>query len=282
MSWFRKLFGGGEGPSEPIRDLVAAVSPLVVPALRMRVSKTPTRSHIGGDPNLPADTPWPERNGRRLTLLARVSLPEVHQAQRIPWLPPDGALLFFYDVDEQPWGFDPKDRGGAAVLHVADLPAPVHVFETAGSREGVLGARNVAFHRVESLPSLERAQEHGLLLDLSKAEIDAYFQLPPRMHVPGPEHQVGGWPAPIQADEMEFEAQLASSGISGGDAAGAESAEVARHEAAAKGWRLLLQLDSDGDMDVMWGDAGMLYFWVREPEAAAGRFENVWVVLQCH
>jgi uncharacterized protein YwqG len=47
-------------------------------------------------------------------------------------------------------------------------------------------------------------------------------------------------------------------------------------------WRLLLQLDSDEHMDVMWGAAGMLYFWVREQEAAAGRFENVWVILQCH
>lgn len=142
MSWFGKLFGRGD---KPVRDLVAAVSPLVVPALRMRVSKTPTRSHIGGDPNLPADTPWPERNGRRLALLARVSLSEVQQAQRLTWLPPDGALLFFYDVDEQPWGFDPKDRGGAAVLHVPDLPAPLTVFEEPGARGGVLGARNVSF-----------------------------------------------------------------------------------------------------------------------------------------
>lgn len=142
MSWFGKLFGGGD---KPVRDLVAAVSPLVVPALRMRVSKTPTRSHIGGDPNLPADTPWPERNGRRLALLARVSLSEIQQAQRLTWLPPDGALLFFYDVDEQRWGFDPKDRGGAAVLHVPDLPAPLTVFEEPGARGGVLGARNVSF-----------------------------------------------------------------------------------------------------------------------------------------
>lgn len=279
MSWFGKLFGGGGKPSKPVRDLVA-VSPLVVPAVRMRVSRTPTRSHIGGDPNLPADMPWPERNGRRLTLLARVSLSEVQQAQRLTWLPHEGALLFFYDVDEQPWGFDPKDRGGAAVLLMPDLPAPVTVFEEAGARGSVLGARNVAFHPVDSLPSLERAQAHGLLMDLSNAETDAYFQLPPRMYGPGPEHQVGGWPAPIQADEMEFEAQLAWSGISTDEVSGADATDAARHEAVAKDWRLLLQLDSDGDM--MWGDAGMLYFWVRKQEAAAGRFDNAWAILQCH
>lgn len=32
----------------------------------------------------------------------------------------------------------------------------------------------------------------------------------------------------------------------------------------------------------MWGDAGILYFWVREQEAAAGRFDNAWAILQCH
>ena len=31
----------------------------------------------------------------------------------------------------------------------------------------------------------------------------------------------------------------------------------------------------------MWGDCGMIYFWVREPEARSGNFANAWLVLQC-
>lgn len=46
-------------------------------------------------------------------------------------------------------------------------------------------------------------------------------------------------------------------------------------------WRLLLQLDSDDASDMMWGDSGILYFWIREADARAGDFSNVWVILQC-
>jgi hypothetical protein len=34
-------------------------------------------------------------------LLARISLAELRRVLVIPWLPVDGALRFFYDVDEQ-------------------------------------------------------------------------------------------------------------------------------------------------------------------------------------
>ena len=49
----------------------------------------------------------------------------------------------------------------------------------------------------------------------------------------------------------------------------------------AADWRLLLQLDSDDGVDFMWGDAGVLYFWIREADARAMRFDRVWLVLQC-
>lgn len=52
--------------------------------------------------------------------------------------------------------------------------------------------------------------------------------------------------------------------------------------AGASNWRLLLQFDSDDDLGVMWGDAGVIYYWVEAPAALAGRFENAWVILQCH
>lgn len=42
-----------------------------------------------------------------------------------------------------------------------------------------------------------------------------------------------------------------------------------------------MQVDSDDDLGVMWGDAGMLYFWVEESAARAGDFSNAWVILQC-
>ena len=44
---------------------------------------------------------------------------------------------------------------------------------------------------------------------------------------------------------------------------------------------LLLQLDTDDDAGMTWGDCGMLYFWITKQDLEAGRFENTWMVLQC-
>ena len=33
---------------------------------------------------------------------------------------------------------------------------------------------------------------------------------------------------------------------------------------------------------MMWGDVGTLHCWIREPDARAGDFSGVWLILQCH
>ncbi|MCX6878962.1 MAG: DUF1963 domain-containing protein [Verrucomicrobia bacterium] len=46
-------------------------------------------------------------------------------------------------------------------------------------------------------------------------------------------------------------------------------------------WSLLFQMDTDDDLKIMWGDAGMIYFWVRRDDARKLKFDNTWVILQC-
>ena len=53
-----------------------------------------------------------------------------------------------------------------------------------------------------------------------------------------------------------------------------------RKSSSAADWRLLLQLDTDNDAGMMWGDTGVLYFWIREQDARAKDFSKVWVILQ--
>jgi uncharacterized protein YwqG len=31
----------------------------------------------------------------------------------------------------------------------------------------------------------------------------------------------------------------------------------------------------------MWGDAGMLYYWIRKQDLAEDRFDRIWMALQC-
>jgi uncharacterized protein YwqG len=45
-------------------------------------------------------------------------------------------------------------------------------------------------------------------------------------------------------------------------------------------WVLLLQIDTDDALNMMWEDGGLLYFWVRRRDALRGDFSNAWMILQ--
>lgn len=50
----------------------------------------------------------------------------------------------------------------------------------------------------------------------------------------------------------------------------------------AAGWQLLLQLDSDDQAGMMWGDCGRLYFWLRRTDLIRRAFNRTHLVLQCY
>jgi uncharacterized protein YwqG len=214
-----------------------------------------------------------------LTFLARLSLAEMAVVGVLPWLPDSGALLFFYDTDPQPWGFDPAHRGGAAVLAVPDAPL-FGSEENVTAGESRLPRRYVGFTPITSLPSWERPQVDGL--ELSEEELELLDELTSRPYAGGPAHQVGGYPIPIQGDQMEVECQLASHGIAVGDPSGYIGPAADALKPGAAEWRLLLQLDSDDQLDLMWGDGGKIYFWVPEAAARRGDFTGAWLILQCY
>ena len=259
-----------------MRDLQSLASSLAVPGVHAVAVSEPSKSHFGGSPNLPSSTDWPEWHDRKLGFLARISLPDLQRVRRIDWLPTDGALLFFYDVDEQPWGFDPKHRGGCAVLHVPDLESPAMA---ATNTDELFPQVGINFRFIETLPSTERPEVE--VLSLSDQEFDEYWKLRDAAFQGLPKHQLTGLPTPVQGDYMELECQLVSNGVYCGDSSGYNGPRAKELEGGASDWRLLLQLDTDDDAGVMWGDCGTLYFWVQAQDAAEGRFENAWLILQC-
>jgi uncharacterized protein YwqG len=239
-----------------------ALAALAVPSVRL----TPTRaaaslpmgaSRLGGSPDVPLGFEWPTRSGRALTFLTQLALADV----RAPALPATGWLLFFYDAELQPWGFDPADDGCAPVIHVdvardqlTRCPHP-EVADDAGP---------FARCAVELTASLDLAgPEDSLLVDagipLTDDEANAYDAQV--NGDPSPYHHLIGHPQLIQGD-MRRELD----DVAGGGAP----------------WHLLLQLDSDEDgPGWMWGDLGRLYFWIRADDLAARRFDRVWLILQC-
>ena len=216
---------------------------------------------------------WPQKDSQRLPFLASIDLASLANVLRLDWLPREGRLLFFYDSKNQPWGFDPKDQGSWAVLHV-DAP-------TAGlPASSKLPLQFIEPYLISSLPSYERPQFEAL--NLTEEQGEALMSLGDAAFGDAPRHQISGYPHPIQGDTMELECQLASNGIYVGEPAGYESEKARALADGARDWRLLLQFDSDDALKLMWGDAGIVYFWIREQDAHAGRFDKVWLVLQCH
>jgi uncharacterized protein YwqG len=276
---FDQLLGKKAEAAAP-RDLAALLAPLAMPAVHVDKTDLPSLSHFGGEPNLPDDISWPELRGEKLGFLARLSLTEIRQAYAVSWLPMTGALLFFYDMVNQPWGYDPKDRGGSVVLVVPDLAQKVAPLDL--GPEGTTSPfphRNIAFNRIDVFPGSQRAAVRQL--QLSDTEVDEMAELEDAVFDSKPKHQISGFPSAEQNDMMELECQLVTNGLYCGDSSGYKDPRAEELGRGADQWKLLFQFDTDDELDNMWGDAGLIYFWVEERAARSGDFSNTWLVLQC-
>jgi hypothetical protein len=217
----------------PMRDVSAMTGGLTKPAIHVIVQEEGSLSHFGGSPHLPAEITWPHRNENRLTFLARISLSEVHRTAIIDWLPDSGALLFFYDIEQQPWGFDPKDRGAWAVLHVPDLAGPVASANP--SEDSPLPFKSIGFRAMNSFPSYERDEVASL--GFTNGEADKYAEISDLPYQRKPKHQISGYPAPVQGDSMELESQLVSNGLYCGDSTGYNDPRAQSLQSEAHRWR---------------------------------------------
>ena len=278
--WF-----GRRRPELP-RELDPRLRSLAAPAVHLTHSQAPSRSYFGGQPGVRPGFSWPTAaDGRPLSFIACIALDHLHTELAIDWLPDSGQLWFFYDLETMPWGFDPKDRGHWRVLHIPDIGTPIESAPPDASTKTsdgpcCLPVSPIEFHRIESLPSADNAAVDAL--GLPDSTLDALAQEMQATFGDRPHHQIAGHPDPVQNDNMALECQLASGGIDCGDAKGYRSAAGRTLASGASEWRLLLQIDSDGTLDVMWGDCGMLYVWVREDQARNHDFSDAWFVLQCH
>lgn len=241
-------------------------------------------SRIGGRPDLPAGTPWPHDDaGRPHSLVAQLDLAALQPFDVEGLLPPAGLLSFFYEAMEQSvWGFDPKDRHGWRVLLTEpDVPLVRHEPPEALIPEGVFRPGRLEPRLEWTMPDTWASAELEAL-GLDRDEEKAYQDL----HQAWTEADDGlatrvlGHPEPVQGD-MQLECQLASNGIYVGGPEGYRSAQARQLRPGAVDWRLLLQVDSEEDLGMMWGDVGRLYWWMRRDTLAARDFDRAWMVLQC-
>ena len=246
-------------------------------ALQRAASGTAMHGHLGGDAALEQDQAWPTWHGKPLSLLAVLDLEAFRIFDSDLDLPGSGLLNLFYDVDKQPWGFDPAHGGGWRAM----------LAEPSGAADRATPDGAPRFARIDleptqilTMPSWDEEAIAGIsrmepdaLDDLCEALIEASEGLEPR-------HQVGGWPW-LQQGSLWREFQFASNGVYVGDPSGYEDPQASELRLGVDEWRLLAQIDTDDEAGWMWGDAGSLYFGIRNPDLARSDLDRGWMVLQC-
>lgn len=244
-------------------------------------------SKLGGRPDVPEDFSWPVNREKPLSFVIQINFEELAGTVKgVEVLLKSGLLSFFYD--DYCWGFRPEDESGFKVYYFP--------FETAKLKRTVppnmkpkkvlfglmqkveqvreYKSARIGFEKFLSLP--EEAEQLGIDKD---ADCDEYYEL---LELIGRHHRLLGYSEPIQ-NSMELECQMVTSGIDCGHRVELAEAAMKKHEELAKDWRLLMQIDSDCEnTDMMWGDAGRIYLWIKENDLIAHRFEKAWMISQCH
>ena len=234
-------------------------------------------SRLGGEPDLPADTEWPEGHDGPLSFVAQINLGDVTPLVPDEGLPTSGLLSFFYDTVSMPWGFDPKDRGSWAVIY-SDGDLVRRTAPEALPAEGRFKPVDLEAVRELSFPAAESHDVHELGItgpDLWEKYSSVLGNSDDTVN------RLLGNPNPIQGD-MQEECQLASNGIYSGDSKYRDDPRAQTLLKDSSRWRLLLQVDSVDAADMMWGDVGRIYFWLTDEDLRAHNWKDTWLVLQCH
>jgi uncharacterized protein YwqG len=249
-----------EFESHELTPYIDAIRRVARPCLVGNAVEAKCHSYFGGMPQVPPNFEWPTKDGYPLHFVGQL------HCRDIDLIPSNnGDLLFFYD--NRHWGYKSEDFSHAIVTHIPEGVArnePDLPTRTVPAFFGLTKKRvspktyqrvDVQFKPSTSYPCYERE----LLTFPDEVADECYTEFCCSIR---PEIQIGGYPSPIQADNMERDCVNA---LGVGD---------------VDDWILLLQLFEIGDM--VWGDAGALYWFIYRNDLDAMRFDRVWMVTQCH
>lgn len=253
-------------------------------------------TRFGGKPDVPAGFEWPyfetdtiddkKVKSRPLAFLAQFNLSEISQYDTENLLPRSGTLAFFYELGSQRWGLDIKDKGCAKVFwfHEWEDLSPAEFPEDL-AEDFRLPAINITAKPEKSYPRYEdfylnRTGYSDMMDDFEAAEKNLGIVYPENCS------KLLGWADDIQGNmtsECEFIARgYSSDGVSNSDKFPKE--EHKKIEDSTDDWTLLFQLDTveQEGFELMFGDGGRIYFYIRKEDLRAKRFDRVWLVLQCY
>ena len=253
------------------------------------------KSKIGGKPYLPKDFVWPYYQGLPLSFLAQINLEEVSSLDKDKLLPDKGILYFFYELETQEWGYHPESKGCAKVFYYEDISNfslidfPKDMKDYCQVPEfKVTFKANISYPSYEDFDIIHNGGKE--VADNFEDFQDAYFdiyndELSKKYLVPIEKYtKLLAYPDVIQ-NSMEEECEAVSRGINMGGIGYLYLKKYHNEiKKASKDWILLFQMDTvkSDDYELMFGDCGHLYFWIKKEDLANKNFENIWLILQCY
>jgi len=231
---------------------------------------------------------WP------LSFVAQIDFAEVHAVHALHGFPRAGRLSLFCDPLDWPWG----TRADQARARAIFTETPVELLQRRRSPQEFTdpAARQVMpsgyVFRPRALrptawllpPTLAFARQQRSWAPPEWPLWEIYHQFWRDLYARHPEtfgprgemiHQMGGAAFSIQ-DPVEAECAKYNEHSPG------QLDTTAEHLAYASEWQLVLQIDSDTEVGMYWGDVGRLYLCARKQDLAAHRFDRSWIVMQCY
>ncbi len=250
------------------------------PEIRVELSQVPEneiligQSKIGGRPDLTKEVEWPKQNnGKHLTFLAQINLTELNNDEID--LPKEGLIYFFYSEDQEFWGYSKENANDFRTIYIAnpkklqrrEIPSTLNIV-----KGGMYKPCKLKFTNSYSLPNWEHEFVSEQFKDIDN---DPYIDISSSSEYIT---KLFGHSINIQGT-MEYECEMVDRGYDWNNIPEKEKEDIKENQ---YNWKLLFQLDSENEAQMMWGDVGKLYFWIKESDLKENRFDRTWLILQCH
>lgn len=240
------------------------------------------QSKIGGSPDLPKTMSWFTFKNEPMSFLAQINLSEIAAFELHESLPKEGILYFFYDASQQANGLSPEDAGASKVFYfngqLSELerkPIPSNL-----DPDALFDNCAIEFNYKVNIPNYESDLLYDI--DLDDDEFQLYSEIDAVINEGEYLNKLLGHADIIQSG-MELDCELVRNGLYCGDATGLKSPKAKALKRHITAWHLLLQLDSnDETANMLWGEAGRLFFWIREEDLKQQNFEKAWAILQSY
>lgn len=247
--------------------------------------KSSNLSKIGGKPYMPKTEDWPYvNNGEEaypLSFVAQINLEQVAKFDTEQVLPPNGWLYFFYDFMEESIGCYPEDKNHFKVLYydgdMSNLEEKVYPEDL--EEDFCIPEFAINFSTQDEVPMCEEYNE----ITGEKTDYDPYNYVVESLNLDHDNDQeifkLLGY-ADLCQGSMLVQCEMVCDGINCGNFD--HISLKPKYKDKATDWVLLFQVDiiSNSDFELMIGDGGRLYYYIRKEDLKNKRFDKCWFMTQ--